>query len=266
MRFLPFTVTFLCLWGSLPAAIAQDCKLAATPVEKAICTDPGLSETDAVLNRLYGELRPQFTVKARMEFVAQQRAWLAQRNRSCVTGGVECLQRLYRSRIDQLQALKATAQATDGKLESPDPVVVKGRWKATAIQDPAATAAPDGKSVSDSLAADNLPSLGALVIAAPGTLCRPPNPCEQMGWTQKKLADVNGSSAIVRDLSLNPTLSVLVGSSGSIRSHYLLVPKPDGVFWAVFTLCGPNPTNCRMAAEVWSPVVDAPSEPTPPRP
>ena len=264
MRFLPFTVTFLCLWGSLPAAIAQDCKLAATPVERSICTDPALRKMDAGLNHLYSELRPQFTVKARMEFVAQQRAWLAHRNSVCATGEVECLQRLYQSRVDQLRALKATAEAMDGKLDSPTPVIVQGSWRATAIQDPAATAALDDNAVSDSLAADNLPSLGALVIAAPGTLCRPPNPCEQMGWTHKKLADVNGSSAIVRDLSLNPTLSVLVGSSGSIRSHYLLVPRPDGAVWAVFTLCGPNATNCRMAAEVWSPASAAAGVPASP--
>ena len=245
------------------AAVAMDCAQAASPVEKAICGEADLHQMDAALNRLYSGLRLQLTVKARTELLAQQRAWLAERDRDCAAGEAKCLRAHYQVRLEELEALNATAEAGDQKLDDVIPVIVKGRWKATAIEDPNGAGEPsagkiDSAALQASLASANLPAIDAVVDTAPGKLCLPPQPCDSMGWTQKKLADVNDSAAIGRYLGLSSTIRVLVGSSGATQSYYLLVPRSDGTLWAVFALCSSDLQNCRKAAELWTPAsVDA---------
>jgi len=239
-------------WMVLSAA-AHGYQKPLSPIEKSIRSDADLSHLDADLNRLYGALRPQVTEKARAELLAQQRAWLAKRNHDCATGEVACLRQQYRVRIDQLEALNATAQAGDGKLDNVTPVVVKGQWKATAVQDPAGKGQTDATALRQSLADAELPGLDAIVNTVPGKLCLPAQPCGPMGWTRKTLAEVNGSRAIGRYLELDRTTPVLVGSSGTTQSYYLLVPRSGGTLWAVFTLCGADASDCRKAAEVWTP-------------
>jgi uncharacterized protein len=240
------------------AVAATDCSQAATPFEKAICGQADLHQMDADLNRLYSGLRPQLTARARTELLTQQRAWLAQRDRDCASGEANCLRTHYRARLEELQALNATAEAGDEKLDDVTPVIVKGKWKATAIRDPNATGGQgageiDKAGLQASLASANLPAIGAVVDAAPGKLCLPPQPCDSMGWAQKKLAEVDDSAAIGRYLGLNSTIRVLVGSSGATQSYYLLVPRSDGTLWAVFALCSTDLQDCRKAAELWTP-------------
>jgi hypothetical protein len=152
-----------------------------------------------------------------------------------------------------LEALNATAEASDQKLDDVTPVIVKGAWKATAIHDPSGAGEMDKAALQASLASANLPAIGAVVDAAPGKLCLPPQPCDAMGWTQKKLAEVNDSAAIGRYLGLSSTTRVFVGSSGATQSYYLFVPRSDGALWAVFALCSSDLQDCRKAAEVWTP-------------
>lgn len=234
-------------------AVAADCTQAASPVEKTICSDSDLHQMDADLNRLYSSLRPQLTVRARTELLARQRAWLAERDRDCATGEGKCLREHYRVRLEELEALNATAEASDQKLDDVIPVIVKGKWKITAIQDPKGAGEIDKTALQSSLASANLPAIGAVVDTAPGKLCLTPLPCDSMGWTQKKLAEVDDSAAIGRYLELSSTSRVLVGSSGATRSYYLLVPRIDGTLWAVFALCSSDLQDCRKAAELWTP-------------
>jgi uncharacterized protein len=253
MRLLLNAVAACCLLLGAVTAAALDCKQAATPIEETICRQADLLQMDVDMNRLYGGLRSQLTAKARTELLTQQRTWLAERDRACANGEIECLRKQYRSRLDQLEALNATAEAGDQKLDDVTPVIVKGKWKATAIQDPASEGPTDEHALRESLARANLPKLGTILDAVPGKLCFPPQPCDSMGWTQSTLAVVNGGAAIGRYLGLSPSARVLVGSSGATQSYYLLVPRSDGTLWAVFALCGPVGGNCRKAAEIWSP-------------
>ena len=241
-------------WLSLgAAALATDCTQAASLVERTICSETDLHQMDADLNRLYSGLRLQLTVKARAELLAQQRNWLAERDRDCATGEGKCLREHYRARLDELEAINASAEAGDQKLDDVTPVIVKGEWKATAIQHPNGAGEMDKTALQASLASANLPAIGAVVDTAPGKLCLPPQPCDAMGWTQKKLAEVDDSAAIGRYLGLSSTIRVLVGSSGATRSYYLLVPRSDGTLWAVFALCSTDLQDCRKAAELWTP-------------
>lgn len=242
-------------WLALGAASAYawDCGRATNPAEQAVCRDAGLSKQDAELNKLYSGLRGQVTAKARAALLAQQRAWLAERNRTCASGDPGCLHKAYTARIDALEALNAAAQAADGKLDNVTPVMVKGSWKAKGIQDPAGAGHADEGALTKALSDAELPQVGGAVNAAPGKLCVGPKACDAMGWTRTTLGEVNASRAIERYLSLGATTPVLVGSSGATRSYYLLVPRGDGTLWAVFSLCGKGESDCRKAAEVWSP-------------
>jgi len=253
MRELAKAVAGCCLLMGAMAAPALDCKLAATPIEKKICGDAELSRVDGELNRIYAGLRPQLTAKARGDLLEQQRAWLAERNRSCADGEASCLLKMYQGRLDELEALSARASASDQKLDDATAAMVKGKWKATAVQDPAGAGRGDEKALHESLDDANLPAVGESVTASPGKLCLPAQACEAMGWTRTSLAAVNDSEAIARYLGLSPTIRVWVGSSGATQSYYLLVPRGDGTVWAVFGLCGANAQDCRKAAEVWTP-------------
>ncbi len=243
-----------CLLLGTAVAAAEDCNRAGSPIDKTICVDAALHRLDDDLNRLYVGLRSNLTAKARAALLAQQRAWLAKRNRDCAAGAAACLHEHYGARLDQLEALSATAEAVDGSLDDVTPVMVTGSWRATAVQDPAGAAHPDEAALRRALSRANLPELGATVNAAPGKLCSPPLPCDSIGWTRQTLAEVAGARAIGRYLGLSPTVRVLDGGDGAKwGSHYLLVPRSDGTLWAVFSLCGPVESDCRYAAELWMP-------------
>lgn len=205
---------------------------------------------DTELNGLYSSIRPQLSAKGRTDLLTQQRAWLAARNRECASGDAACLRRQYASRLDQLRALHATAQANDGPLDEITPVIVKGDWKVAGIEDPAGKT--EDAVLQTSLKSADLPPVGALAKASPGKLCIASEPCDDMGWTRRMLSEVDAGKAIGRYLNLPPATHVLVGSSGSTRSYYLLVPRNDGSLWAVFTMCGPGGSDCRKAAEKWT--------------
>ncbi|HEY4358744.1 MAG TPA: lysozyme inhibitor LprI family protein [Acidobacteriaceae bacterium] len=240
-----------CLLLSAISAAALDCARAATPIEKTICREPDLAKSDTELNQLYSTLRPEVSTKARPELLAQQRAWLAERNRECATGEAACLRKQYAVRLDQLRALNATAESLGEPLNDVTPIVVKGTWMAAGIQDP--TGKTDDAVLRTSLSSANLPAVGGSVNASAGKFCVPPQPCDDMGWIRRPLSGADAGRAIGRYLGLSPTTPVLIGSSGATRSYYLLVPRSDGSLWAVFTMCGPNGTDCRKAAERWTP-------------
>lgn len=254
---MTFSVKFFAGFWFLLAAVgaeAQSCVDALSPIENTLCHQADLLQLDADLNRLYLGLRSQVTIKGRAELLRQQRAWLAERNRDCATGDVACLSKHCKTRVDQLQALNATAEAGDKKLDDVTPVMVTGDWKATVVRDPTGAKAADQISISQSLSDAGLPAVGVVVRTAPGKLCLPMQPCRAMGWTRDHVANVDGGKAIGRVLELSPAKVVLLGSSGAKwSSYYLLVPQSDGTLWSVFALCGPKKSDCRNAVEVWTP-------------
>ncbi len=249
-----FAGCWLLLSCAVPG-LAVDCKQAASAIDKAVCSEPKLLQLDTELNHLYAEVRPQLSAKARSELLTQQRAWLAGRNRECASGVTECLLKQYRSRVDELTALKASADSINDPLNDATPVMVTGAWKVTAIHDPANAGAGSSTDavLQESLKSADLPGVGSVINAAPGKLCLPQQDCDPMGWTQTTLDKVVGAPAIEHWLGLSSELHVFQGSSGTTRSYYLLVPQSDKTVWVVFAVCGPQGENCRQAAEVWTP-------------
>lgn len=81
-----------------------NCKRARTFVEKAICQNPSLATKDRRMSKLYfQQLRSYQEYGDMMEtraFQAEQRSWLARRDR-CQTNG--CLHTSYDIRIRQLE-------------------------------------------------------------------------------------------------------------------------------------------------------------------
>lgn len=88
-----------------PAGPAFDCKLAASQVEKAICSDSGLSAQDLALNQLYQRIHlGSGTTIAQGQLLDLQRAWLKDRNQQCSQSSntVACLKDQYTAQYDKL--------------------------------------------------------------------------------------------------------------------------------------------------------------------
>jgi len=82
-----------------------NCRRAHTFVEKAICTNPSLAARDRRMSRIYfdtlASYRESGDREAAADFQAEQRNWLARRNRCQTT---VCLVRAYDRRIEQIEA------------------------------------------------------------------------------------------------------------------------------------------------------------------
>lgn len=232
---------------------ALQCAKATSKVEITLCNDGKLLQLDTELNSSYRSVRSKIAPNARAAFLKQQQSWLADRNRMCVTGEAACLYKEYKARLDQLQALDATAEASSDPIDDVTSVIVKGAWKASAVFSPGISTQLDEAATVDSLKNANLPLLGTIVTATPGKLCFPEYPCDPMGWRRIPWAKVDAGWSISQAFGLSLKSSVLVGSSGGKWSYYLLLPQSNGNLWSIFGLCGPNATNCRHAAEVWTP-------------
>ena len=254
MKALSSSILGLCLVVAVPSAFAIDCAQKGSPVDQTICHDPQLRHLDSDLNILYAAVRPQLTTKAATDLRTQQRAWIAERNRRCATGEAACLQEKYTARIDQLAALDADAKVIDGKLDAINPVVLKGSWKANSVQDPEGSDAKDDASVRDSLSSAELPALGGTVTLSAGKICVTPDACRVMSWRRSTIGKLENARALERVFALSPSTQVFVGhTDASASPGYLLLTESNGTTRALFTLCGANASNCRNAAEVWTP-------------
>ena len=78
-----------------------DCRRAATPIEKAICADAALARLDRQTAEAYqSALRNAYEPAAQERLRAEQRTWLAGRNKTCAGPAPgACLARLYRDRL-----------------------------------------------------------------------------------------------------------------------------------------------------------------------
>lgn len=65
------------------ASASFDCTKARTVVERTICASPDLSRLDGELGKAYRALRERATAQDRDRLLADQRAWIAARDRSC---------------------------------------------------------------------------------------------------------------------------------------------------------------------------------------
>jgi uncharacterized protein YecT (DUF1311 family) len=89
---------------------AADCRHAASPVERMICTQPRLAEADAKLGLAYTAARAAADAQAQRDLTLEQRAWLRQRD-ACGPNPT-CLERSMTARIAELtQVAEATLPA-----------------------------------------------------------------------------------------------------------------------------------------------------------
>lgn len=116
MRFFSFVISslILALWMAGGANAASfDCKKAVTPLEKAICDFPALSELDEVLADAYNSTRLALTEDGSDAVLASQREWIQYSERACTpdaeprrTAYTEddayCLEDVLRRRIEDL--------------------------------------------------------------------------------------------------------------------------------------------------------------------
>jgi uncharacterized protein YecT (DUF1311 family) len=86
-----------------------DCAKAGTVLEKLICGSRALAALDKALAETYGALRKKLSAADQETLRAEQRAWLAGRDKACAaaadeTGQARCLKRHYGSRLFAVRA------------------------------------------------------------------------------------------------------------------------------------------------------------------
>ena len=85
-----------------PAA-SFDCAAAATPTEKAICSDVALARLDRDVAEAYArKLKYEFDAANKENIKQAQRAWLATRDSACSDAAVQCLTGVYKARLAEL--------------------------------------------------------------------------------------------------------------------------------------------------------------------
>jgi uncharacterized protein len=94
--------------ASLAPAASFDCAKAATPVEKAICSNPEVSDLDEYLGRYYQSARAEVGAAGSC-LVRNQRDWLRGTRNKCADAA--CLKPVYLARLAELDALQPGASA-----------------------------------------------------------------------------------------------------------------------------------------------------------
>ncbi len=101
---------------TLTATPSFDCVRAASAIERLICSDDWLAESDQLLNRSWTRL--QEADRADYQAVEAQRAWIQRRNACVLEDEAQtCVRTAYRERIRELDALVAAPAA------APDPAM-----------------------------------------------------------------------------------------------------------------------------------------------
>jgi uncharacterized protein len=95
--------------ASLGQAASFDCSRAATATEKAICANPHVSDLDEYLGRYYQAGRATMGRDAAACLASNQRDWLRSVRNVCKDAA--CLERVYLSRLAELDPLQAGATA-----------------------------------------------------------------------------------------------------------------------------------------------------------
>jgi len=95
---LALTLTLFCTTAFAQQKPSFDCNKAATPTEKAICSNANLAELDNKLAKIYSEtLSKAKNSDEKKNMQEKQKEWLKKRN-SC-SSDIQCLKKSYESRI-----------------------------------------------------------------------------------------------------------------------------------------------------------------------
>ena len=102
---------FAALWclGGIVHAASFDCSKAATATEKTICANQRISDLDEYLGRYYHVARDTMGREAGACLGSDQRAWLRSVRNACKDSA--CLERVYLSRLAELDPMQAGASA-----------------------------------------------------------------------------------------------------------------------------------------------------------
>jgi hypothetical protein len=130
---------------------------------------------------------------------------------------------------------------------------LRGSWRVGPVVDPTHHALP--ADVAAQLAHAHLPSPGEVVRAEPGKLCIGSSGCNEVTWTEVKLADFEYGPRYKLDFDLSPQTSVYQATTGDRFRTYTLVSRPDRKLMAVVILCQDSyrARGCHNAYQVWSP-------------
>lgn len=98
-----------------------DCDQAATSVETAICHNELIALGDLEMSSVYRELLEEFPAESAARLRSSQRAWLRDRNRSCLSGDAVddiCLARLYSDRLAALAKLQDPSMGVEPRFDA----------------------------------------------------------------------------------------------------------------------------------------------------
>lgn len=100
-----------------PFPTSYDCAKALKQLDRAICYSPRVAALDRQLGGAYQNALRQSPAEKKQPLQAEQRAWLAQREKQCTIykWWVDCLTDMYTKRIAELQHAPATTSAGDQK-------------------------------------------------------------------------------------------------------------------------------------------------------
>ena len=107
-----FLITMALMLLPLAASAASfDCTRAASPAEKAICGDEGLSRLDSDLNSAF--INAMSAAANPGSLRSSQRDWLKRRN-AC-GADTACLERVYQERLQRLQSTSSSTSSGDAR-------------------------------------------------------------------------------------------------------------------------------------------------------
>ena len=110
----PFAVLCAFILPTVLPAQAFDCKLAATPSEKAICSNPAVLAADEKLNKIFGELRTSLNKAQSSGLLTSQKRWVKDRD-SCAEAKDDTVPQCIKDKTDaRLKFLSATPQSGSG--------------------------------------------------------------------------------------------------------------------------------------------------------
>src|SRR4051812_21740250 len=192
MAFAPrlrmLVVTGYGLLAAVCHAQSFDCGKAQTAIEKAICASPALAAQDNALTASYRQAVTDLNGDAAKlsDLRAQQRRWLADRNKSCSDTDPArlpaCLTTSYQARLTALQ----TAGVSTSQMPPASAQVVA----------PATSTAPETQPA----AAKDTPAAPAKAASQPASVKTPVPPASQPHLASDKLpADQDGSTLLTVD-------------------------------------------------------------------
>ncbi len=228
------------------------CNHAAGPIDRTLCQDPGLREADGKMANAFDQLREHTAGVVRTAFVAQQRAWLRDRNRHCASAVPACLTAAYDARQAQLDALlsRITPSGPD-LLADVTPWQLHGNWIAGGFVQLPGEAGYDDATLTTASKTAALPAAGQRISGKPGEICFG-HSCAIAGLERSALGRSESGSRWVGELGLPSATVVFQGAWGN-RTPLLLVQRPDGTLLAGFAACSADRIGCAQAFQVWTP-------------